>query len=265
MPVSEPADERLDDGLPDDRLLDDGLLAVDGCLNFRDVGGWELADGRRLRPGRLYRADDPTRLTDAGWARVAALGLSCVVDLRQQVQFDRGVWFAEGERLHHVPLVDRVIDLAAPPPLETPTDMADLYEGMLARSVEPMAHALDLVADHLAAGPVLVHCVYGKDRTGLLVAAIMAALGFDGGTIAAEYARSDGPTQRRFQVMATNPIPSDGPVRKAPPYLFTAPADAMRILLDRLVTTHGSLRAWSASLPVRPTTFPHLASHLLTP
>lgn len=242
----------------------DGHLAVEGCHNLRDTGGWPV-EGGRLRTGRLLRSDDATRLTDAGRAAVIALDLACVVDLRQQGQFDRGAHFADLSRTYHVPLVDRVIDLTAPPPMTTPDDLADLYVDMLGRSVEPMARAIDLVAAHVADGPVLVHCVYGKDRTGLVVAAIQAALGSDRASIVAEYARSDAPTNRRFEVMAADPIPGDGPVRKAPRYLFNAPAAAMEALLDRLVEQHDSLDAWIASFPLHPDTRDRLRAGLVDP
>ncbi len=54
MPPAEPVDA---DGLldADGALYADGLLDVDGCLNLRDVGGWALPDGRRIRRGVLYR------------------------------------------------------------------------------------------------------------------------------------------------------------------------------------------------------------------
>lgn len=239
--------------------------AVEGCWNFRDVGGIARPDGRRVRTGQLYRADDPTRLTEAGRSAVDALGLSCVVDLRQQVQFDRPERFASDERTFHVPLVDRVIDLDAPPPMASPNDMADLYVDMLARSTTPIARAIDLIADHLPNGPVLIHCVYGKDRTGLVAAAVQVLLGIDADTIVDEYARSDAPTNRRFETMAANPIRGDGPVRKAPRYLFNAPAEAMEVLLARLVREHGSLAEWAATFPLREDTAERLRALLLEP
>ena len=65
-------------------------LDIDGCFNVRDAGGWPTEDGRRMRTGVLYRADDPVRLTDEGRGGIAELGLRAVIDLRQKAQFDRG-------------------------------------------------------------------------------------------------------------------------------------------------------------------------------
>ena len=39
----------------------DWHVDVEGCVNFRDAGGWELDDGRRMRSRHLYRSDDPVQ------------------------------------------------------------------------------------------------------------------------------------------------------------------------------------------------------------
>jgi len=64
-------------------------VEVDGCVNFRDAGGWETIEGAMVRRGRLYRSDDPTRITSSGCAAVDRLGLAKVIDLGQQTQFSR--------------------------------------------------------------------------------------------------------------------------------------------------------------------------------
>ena len=75
-----------------------------------------------------------------------------------------------------------------------------------------IVRAVDTVAEYIADGPVLVHCVAGKDRTGLVVALIQAALGVPRDSIIAEYALSDEPTQRRRKAMISAPLSDDPPV-----------------------------------------------------
>ena len=105
------------------------------------------------------------------------LDLALVVDLRQQSQFSRSPGFVDAARTAHLPLVDQVVDHEDPPPLDTPTDIADLYVGMLGESREQVGRVLDRIADTLPDGPVLVHCAFGKDRAGLITALIHAAIG----------------------------------------------------------------------------------------
>ncbi len=40
--------------------------------------------------------------------------------------------------------------------------------------------------------PILIHCTSGKDRTGVVIATILASLGFDRDTIREEYVESEG-------------------------------------------------------------------------
>ena len=98
-----------------------GRLDIEGCLNFRDAGGWRTTDGQTMRTDALYRGDDPVRLTAAGRRAVERLGIRAVVDLRQPVQVARSAGFLDPSATFHRPLVDRVIDIDNPPPLAEPT------------------------------------------------------------------------------------------------------------------------------------------------
>ena len=50
---------------------------------------------------------------------------------------------------------------------------------------------LKLLLSHEENLPVLIHCVYGKDRTGLLVALILDCIGVEREAIAMDYASSE--------------------------------------------------------------------------
>ena len=94
----------------------------------------------------------------------------------------------------------------------------ELYEDMVERGGPQLVRAVDTVAEHIVDGPVLVHCVAGKDRTGLVVALIQAAIGVTPESIVAEYALSDAPTQRRRAAMISAPLvgrPAGRPLTRA--------------------------------------------------
>jgi protein-tyrosine phosphatase len=239
-------------------------LDIDGCFNVRDAGGWPAEDGRRMTTGLLYRADDPVRLTDEGRARITELDLRAVIDLRQQAQFDRGYAFGRAEITHHIPTVDRLIDLDNPPRFEQAIDIVSLYEDMIERGGPQLALAVDTVAEHIADGPVLVHCVAGKDRTGLVVALIQAAIGVTVDSIIAEYALSDVPAQRRREAMIAAPLSGDPPVGRSPLLLWSAPAEVMTLFVQRVIDLHGSIAAWPAALGVSGETTDRLRDRLLT-
>jgi protein-tyrosine phosphatase len=246
-------------------LLPDWHVEVAGCVNFRDAGGWRTVEGGVVRPGLLYRSDDPIRITPAGRRAVERLGLAMVIDLRQQTQFSRTPGFLDPARTTHVPLVDQVVDHADPPPLDTARDIADLYAGMLDQSRKQVGRVLDLVAEHVTDGPVLVHCAFGKDRAGLVTAIIHSAIGVRPDHIVADYVRSDAPARRRRSSMIQRPLEDDPPVARLPENLFRASSETMELVLARAVEQHGSLDAWAASFPTAPSTIERLRATLVDP
>jgi protein-tyrosine phosphatase len=225
-------------------------IEVEGCFNFRDAGGWPTVDGGRVRSEWFYRSDDALRITDSGRRTVEALGLAVVVDLRQHDQWVRRPGFLPAERTVHVPFVDHVIDRAAPPPIHDVDDMVELYEDMIERGRGRIATALDVLADRIRHGPVLVHCAFGKDRAGIITALAHIAAGVDTDAIVEDFARSHEPSMRRRAATLADPLPDDPDTSKVPSFLFSAPGDLMRLLLDRQSARHGSPEDWLASFPI---------------
>src|SRR5438105_11327825 len=92
------------------------VIDLEGCLNFRDLGGYPTADGRTVRWQQVYRSDALHHLTPAEVARVRdELGIAAVVDLRSTAELrgeGRGLLAREPLGFHHLPLFDSL----QPPP-----------------------------------------------------------------------------------------------------------------------------------------------------
>ena len=226
------------------------VLAIEGCFNFRDAGGWPVEGGMTMRQRVLYRGDAPERLTAEGRATVDALGLTCVVDLRQKRFVEISLGFVDDDKTHHIELVDQMIDYNQPPRLQEPVDLTNMYVDLISRSRPQLVRAIEVIADHIDQGPVLVHCTAGKDRTGLVVALIQAALGVSLDNIADDFTRSDDPSRRRRAAMLESPVTGDPPVARSPAFLWTAPRETMRLLAEQAVADFGSLQAWPLGVGV---------------
>jgi protein-tyrosine phosphatase len=187
------------------------LRELPGAWNFRDV-----ADGATaLRPGRLFRSSELSRLDDDGRETLRQLGITDVADLRAAREVARrgpGL-VPDGVEVHLLPVPDLAddeqADSAAPHEeafqrlFRGETDgsdksvneaaarfMADEYRQFPTRN--GAQRALRSVVTLLAAGrPVLTHCFAGKDRTGFVIATVLEAVGVDRDTIVADFLRSN--------------------------------------------------------------------------
>ncbi len=56
-------------------------VPLEGQANFRDIGGYQTADGRTVRWGEVYRSGRLDRLSDSDVDRVDSLGIRTVVNL----------------------------------------------------------------------------------------------------------------------------------------------------------------------------------------
>jgi protein-tyrosine phosphatase len=183
------------------------LITLESSWNFRDLGGYLGEDGRRIRWRALFRSDALYRLTPADMTQLVGLRLRTVIDLRTQAELDtlgRISWPNEDLAFHHLPLMDVL------PPQDTysqdwvdPARVAEQYLAMLTSGSEAVTSAIDVLCDP-ASYPLVYHCYVGKDRTGILSAVVLAALGVDKDDIATDYALSGDAMVRMMAWVAAN-------------------------------------------------------------
>jgi protein-tyrosine phosphatase len=147
--------------------------------NFRDLGGYGVPDGRTVRWGRLYRSDSLSKLSGDDLGRFAALGIRTVVDLRYPWEAERNGRVPESTGVvhHNLSIEHRPYDQASLAPDVSPVDyLARRYAEVAEDGVVELRQVLEVVAAE-GAGPVVVHCASGKDRTGIVAALVLALLG----------------------------------------------------------------------------------------
>ncbi|WP_024795206.1 tyrosine-protein phosphatase [Tomitella biformata] len=198
---------------------------TDRLANLRDTAGLPFADGARTLPGILYRGDAPypgdTLPTEVPtWPPAAVLDLRSVGE-RERAPFD---WPGR-TAAHHRPLHD-----AAAPTAELPPDLTTLYDNIVDTAAERIAGLLPIVAH--ADGPVFVHCSAGKDRTGVVVAALLLAVEVEPSAVITDYLRTGpnmSPLQSRWKAKGhkgSRPIPDSW---------LLAPEEAITSVVDRLL------------------------------
>jgi protein-tyrosine phosphatase len=157
------------------------LIRFDACFNFRDLGGYRTEDGTQVRWKTLYRADTLHRLDGADLDLFLELGLRSVIDLRSQHELDdHGRLRHEGEiAVHHIPMIDVVGGPTRPVERAPDAPRRPIGEGYVAMADEGRRAIADAIALLAAPGalPAVFHCTAGKDRTGILAAMVLSAIG----------------------------------------------------------------------------------------
>jgi protein-tyrosine phosphatase len=166
-------------------------IELDGCVNFRDLGGYPTADGRVLRWRRVFRADALHDLSVADVVRLKIeLGLSDIVDLRSSAELaaeGRGRLADESIAFHHRPLFDGDTVRADRDAARMMT-LGERYVGLLELARPQIARVIRVLAE--ADGAAVFHCAAGKDRTGVISAVLLGVLGVSDELIVSDYARS---------------------------------------------------------------------------
>jgi len=171
-------------------------IAMEGAVNFRDIGGYAAGPGQQTRWGRVYRADSLADLTEADLDRLAGLSLHGIADFRLPSERE-----ARPDRLP--PGHDMVLLTPGFIPRGTEDMLRALSAGRIGPEeirAEVLGHYRLFVTDHLDvyAEPlrmilqadgrgVLFHCTSGKDRTGFGIALVLLAAGCPDEVVIADY------------------------------------------------------------------------------
>ena len=239
-------------------------VVLDGQPNFRDLGGYETADGRTVKWGQVYRSGELPRLSDADVAELEELGIETVVSFLTDKEIEaRGpdrlpedsVEVALpmeagnlGDLLAVVLEARRTGDFS-----EVPGDInPDIHRRLMVEARDYYAALLREISDP-ANRPLVFHCSHGVHRTGTAAAILLSALGVPWETVREDYLLSNTfrqeeighrLTQLRELYAENNGI--------APDEVDTTNMDAFYILqgayidaaLEQAVADYGSMEAY---------------------
>jgi protein-tyrosine phosphatase len=167
--------------------------------NFRDLGGYTTSNGEVIRSGLVFRSGDLSRLEREDASTLAALGLRTIIDLRYpddsakapdrldglsanwlqadltpQAFYELGASIASGH-LSEADSLAYMRSITTAIVLERLEEIQAIFHSFM----QPNAF------------PLLMHCSTGKDRTGVVAALLLLALGVPEETVYADYMLSN--------------------------------------------------------------------------
>ncbi|MDR1154317.1 MAG: tyrosine-protein phosphatase [Bacteroidales bacterium] len=165
-------------------------VALEGAVNFRDLGGYATTNYRRIAIQRVYRAGDISKLTDSDMEELKRRKIYTVIDFRGE---DEAA--AAPDRL-----LPGAGYLLLPAGSGNATDLAAFIRGhtsgtdamvafysdisVFTEKYRPFFRKLLMLPDTSA---VVFHCTAGKDRTGIAAALFLYVLDIPMETIMADY------------------------------------------------------------------------------
>lgn len=172
-------------------------VCIDGAINARDLGGYELKNGRKIKQGMLYRsgrfgyADENgifCEITDTGKAQIYELGIKSEIDLRggkdgktdemgTDTVAENGGFGIGSVRYRKIPMGYDASQTKSGTLLELDVNKKAFYK------------IFTLLADENSY-PLLFHCNIGTDRTGAVSFLILSLLGASRDDIYKDYCLS---------------------------------------------------------------------------
>lgn len=173
-------------------LATERAVVLEGTHNTRDFGGLAVSGGT-VRAGMLYRSGALCFITPPDEARLRALGVQTVVDLRTPRERER-------DGLDRAGFADTVPHNYWWPMTNSRGMGQEAYHYLIRENPEVLRQVFALLARR-ESYPVLFHCSAGKDRAGIISALVLELLGASREVILDDYLQS----QRNRAALVVNP------------------------------------------------------------
>ncbi len=218
--------------------IDDPVPVMDGVANFRGIGGLGTVDGRTTVGGLVWRSGHLGRASEGDLARLEALAVRTVVDLRtpDDIAHDGADVVPAGTTELPVPIPDDAgagADIRAMIVRGDEDEMRDVWSdgrsaeiavrGATKMVTEPsrvavFARVLDVVTDP-SNWPLLWHCSAGKDRAGWVGTSLLLLLGVERDAVVAHYLESNRGSDARVAAMVKSGFVTPGSLELMRPFV----------------------------------------------
>jgi protein-tyrosine phosphatase len=227
----------------------DRRVPFEGIRNFRDLGGYRTRGGGVVRWGLVFRADALHGLSAGDLVLYEQLGLSTVYDLRRDVEREHLPNPVPSRPLAIVsePVGGGSIVITSAAERLTAADgeqvLRDLYVGLIDHAAAQIG---ELIGGLAAPGclPALFHCHAGKDRTGIVAALLLEALGVQREAVLDDYELTGRYRRREHQDTSFQRLVDAGMTPEAAAGVLSSPRWAMDQALADLDHRYDGVEAY---------------------
>jgi protein-tyrosine phosphatase len=224
-------------------------VPLEGSVNFRDLGGYETIDGRRVKWGRVFRSDNLGRLTDRDVAFLQRMGIRLVCDFRTPAEAEKlpDRFPRDGRAKYlHLPIRHGEFDPANTFERIQKGDIEWMTEEFMIKSYiknidnfAPVWSTLFNCLSDRSNRPLVFHCTGGKDRAGVCAALILLSLGVPEETVITDHGLSNIYIAGVLEKIYAR-IRSAGVDPQQVSSYFSAPKNAIVMVIDHIRQTYGS-------------------------
>lgn len=227
-------------------------IKLDGASNFRDIGGLRTSDGKKVKEGLLYRADELSKLTSKDIEIVEELGLKTIIDYRgEDERVDNEDKEIKGAKMYYLDPEAKIAAFASGSGLKnnlSELNPEKVFNMMVEQNIqfvnsqsskkafEKMLKLL-INKDNV---PLVQHCRGGKDRTGFGVALVLLLLGVSKEDVIKDYLFTNEcltiGSEEHIKQLGNNEV-----LMKALSYLKDANEGYIVAALDEIDNTYGGV------------------------
>ena len=222
-------------------------VALEGAVNFRDLGGYLATDYRSTLRGRVYRAGDLSNLTDADMEELKRRKVYSVIDFRAEDEAAAApARILPGADYLLLPAgsvdLSGMLSLAADHPTGRDA-MAAFYSDVsyFREKFRPLFVKLMMLPDTSA---LVFHCSTGKDHAGIAAALFLHILDIPMGTIMADYLLSNQLRAVENQTVIERLESERGVERETAAEIMNASPFYLESMFGALRRQHGSIDAF---------------------
>jgi protein-tyrosine phosphatase len=225
-------------------------IDFDNVLNFRDLGGYKARGGRTIAWRRLFRSGEMHHLTARDAVRLKEeLNLKTVLDLRNSKRVVKtGIGLLDGADIQYRKISLTVVSQESidnkQDPLWLYKNSGEIYYHLvrLHQYGQRLIEALEIIASP-ENYPLVFHCNAGKDRSGIVAAILLSALGVADEDVVADYVMTDRYMKAFIDRWNNDPETADVH-RNLPEYHLKAMPESMVTFLSALKKEYGSAEGY---------------------